>query len=144
MQRQGATNSLLTDDAGRTAAIEELGWHRDCGRIDDEAYAVRVERARRARTKADLAILFADLPRQQTMPAGAAYTDRIERARRRRFAAYKVVGIAAAIGVFLLLLMGIGFAGWAWAWIFLFIPVVTTVFEWRNLRAKPAQIRVIG
>lgn len=144
MQREGSPNPLLTDDAGRAAAIDELHWHRDAGRIDDDTLAIRIERAERARTKADLAILFADLPRQQTMPVGAAYTDRIERARSRRRSAQKVVAIAAAIALGLFLLMGLAFDGWFWCWIFVVIPIAAVIAEWRNLTAKPAQPRLAG
>lgn len=143
MRKGGDVDRLLTDEAGRAAAIEELGWHRDCGRIGDDVYLIRVERAERARSKADLAVLFADLPRQQTMPAGSVYTDRVERARARRHAGYKAVAIATAVAMFLMLLLGLEFEGWAWSWVFLLIPIVTVAVEWGNLRAKPAEIKLV-
>lgn len=52
-------------DAEREAAVRELGEHYAAGRLDAAEYEERTAAAYAARTAADLAPLFADLPREQ-------------------------------------------------------------------------------
>ena len=49
-------------DADREAAVASLDVHRDAGRLDDVGFEERSVRARRADTRADLDLLFIDLP----------------------------------------------------------------------------------
>ena len=49
-------------DADREAAVAALDAHRDAGRLDDVGFEERSVRARRASTRADLDLLFIDLP----------------------------------------------------------------------------------
>ena len=57
----GGTGGGLTD-ADREAAVAALDVHRDAGRIDDVGFEERSVRARQAYTRADLDLLFIDLP----------------------------------------------------------------------------------
>jgi hypothetical protein len=49
-------------EADRDAAVAALDAHRDAGRLDDVGFEDRSVRARRAWTRADLELLFLDLP----------------------------------------------------------------------------------
>lgn len=49
-------------DADRDAAVAALDVHREAGRLDDVGFEERSVRARRAWTRADLELLFLDLP----------------------------------------------------------------------------------
>jgi hypothetical protein len=55
----------------REAAVRELGEHFAEGRLDPEEYEERATAAHAARTAADLAPLFADLPRPDAQPTVA-------------------------------------------------------------------------
>jgi hypothetical protein len=54
---------LRIGDAEREAAAHELGEHYAMGRLTTEEHSERLERVWEARTSADLAPLFRDLPR---------------------------------------------------------------------------------
>jgi hypothetical protein len=54
---------LRIGDAEREAAAHELGEHYAMGRLTTEEHSERLERVWEARTAADLAPLFRDLPR---------------------------------------------------------------------------------
>jgi Flp pilus assembly protein TadB len=56
---------LRIGDAEREAAARELGEHFALGRIDADEHAERLEQIWAARTAADLAPAFRDLPRSQ-------------------------------------------------------------------------------
>ena len=62
---------LRIGDLERDAAVSALGEHYAAGRITKEEYDARADVAWRARTRSDLAPLFADLPalHQQHAPA---------------------------------------------------------------------------
>lgn len=49
-------------DADRDAAVAALDVHREAGRLDDVGFEDRTVRARRAGSRADLELLFLDLP----------------------------------------------------------------------------------
>ena len=63
-------------DSEREDAVKRLGEHYEAGRLSAEEHAERVGRALEAKTDADLAALFSDLPgaqqagRQQAGPTG--------------------------------------------------------------------------
>jgi hypothetical protein len=67
---------LRVSDADRDRAIAELSEHYQAGRLTTEELQDRTGRALQARTAADLAALFADLPRQRQVPATPAASGR--------------------------------------------------------------------
>jgi hypothetical protein len=69
------SGSLRVSDADRDRAIAELSEHYQAGRLTTDELEDRTGRALQARTAADLAALFTDLPRRQalvTRPAASA------------------------------------------------------------------------
>ena len=66
------SGSLRVSDADRDRAIAELSEHYQAGRLTTEEFEDRTGRALQARTTADLADLFTDLPRRQAPAAGAS------------------------------------------------------------------------
>ena len=67
------SGSLRVSDADRDRAIAELSEHFQAGRLTVEELDDRTGRALQARTAADLASLFADLPRKQSALTGATH-----------------------------------------------------------------------
>ena len=68
------SGSLRVSDADRDRAIAELSEHYQAGRLTTEEFEDRAGRALQARTAADLAALFTDLPRRQASMTGATAT----------------------------------------------------------------------
>jgi hypothetical protein len=68
------SGSLRVSDADRDRAIAELSEHYQAGRLTTEEFEDRTGRALQARTTADLAALFTDLPRRQAPMTGASMT----------------------------------------------------------------------
>jgi hypothetical protein len=68
------SGSLRVSDADRDRAIAELSEHYQAGRLTTEEFEDRSGRALQARTTADLADLFTDLPRRQAPMTGATAT----------------------------------------------------------------------
>ena len=66
------SGSLRVSDADRDRAIAELSEHYQAGRLSTEELEDRTGRALQARTSADLAALFTDLPRRQAPVTSAA------------------------------------------------------------------------
>ncbi|HEY1001781.1 MAG TPA: DUF1707 domain-containing protein [Streptosporangiaceae bacterium] len=66
------SGSMRVSDADRDRAIAELSEHYQAGRLTTEEFEDRTGRALQARTTADLADLFTDLPRRQAPTTGAA------------------------------------------------------------------------
>jgi hypothetical protein len=60
---------LRIGDAEREEAAHELGEHYALGRISTDEHTERLEQIWAARTEADLAPAFSDLPRQRTQAA---------------------------------------------------------------------------
>jgi hypothetical protein len=58
-------------DQEREDAVTRLGAHYEAGRLSAEEHQDRVGEALQAKTEADLAALFADLPGEQRASAGA-------------------------------------------------------------------------
>ena len=56
-------------DSDRERAMADLAEHYAEGRLDHEEYDERLDAIWTARTRADLAVLFSDLPRPQAPPA---------------------------------------------------------------------------
>jgi hypothetical protein len=65
------SGSMRVSDADRDQAIAELSEHYQAGRLTTEEFEDRSGRALQARTTADLAGLFTDLPRRQAPMTGA-------------------------------------------------------------------------
>jgi hypothetical protein len=59
---QGQPRELRIGDADRTAAAEELAEHYAQGRISPEEHSERLDRIWAAKTRADLAPVYTDLP----------------------------------------------------------------------------------
>jgi hypothetical protein len=72
--RDHPSGSLRVSDSDRDRAIAELSEHYQAGRITTEEFEDRSGRALQARTTADLADLFTDLPRRQAPATGATAT----------------------------------------------------------------------
>ena len=70
--RDHPSGSLRVSDADRDRAIAELSEHYQAGRLTTEEFEDRTGRALQARTSADLAALFTDLPRRQAPVTSAA------------------------------------------------------------------------
>src|SRR2546430_12631854 len=71
--RDHPSGRLRVSDADRDRAIAELSEHYQDGRLTTEELEDRTGRALQARTSADLAALFSDLPlRQAPVTSGAA------------------------------------------------------------------------
>src|ERR1700748_3351659 len=70
--RDDPSGSLRVSDADRDRAIAELSQHYQAGRLTTEEFEDRTGRALAARTSADLAALFTDLPRRQAPVTSAA------------------------------------------------------------------------
>ena len=68
------SGSLRVSDADRDRAIAELSEHYQAGRLTTEEFEDRTGRALQARTTADLADLFTDLPRRQAPMTGGTAT----------------------------------------------------------------------
>ena len=66
------SGSMRVSDADRDRAIAELSEHYQAGRLTTEELEDRTGRALQARTSADLAALFSDLPRRQAPVTSAA------------------------------------------------------------------------
>jgi Domain of unknown function (DUF1707) len=63
-----STAQIRIGDAERNAAAAALGEHFAAGRLDRAEFDERVDLALRARTGADLEVLFTDLPRPMASP----------------------------------------------------------------------------
>jgi Domain of unknown function (DUF1707) len=72
--RDHPSGSMRVSDADRDRAIAELSEHYQAGRLTTEEFEDRTGRALQARTTADLAGLFTDLPRRQAPMTGATAT----------------------------------------------------------------------
>ncbi len=62
---------LRVSDGDRERAMADLATHYAEGRLDHEEYDERLDAIWTARTRADLALLFGDLPRLQPTPSAA-------------------------------------------------------------------------
>ena len=63
--RDYPSGSMRVSDADRDRALAELSEHYQAGRLTTEEFEDRTDHALQARTSADLAALFTDLPRRQ-------------------------------------------------------------------------------
>ena len=99
------SSTLRISDADRDRAVAELSEHFQAGRLTTEELEDRTARALQARTAADLAALFADLPRQHPPVPGAgpaaepapAVSSRLARGPAAPFAVLAVVVLLALL-----------------------------------------------
>ena len=84
-------------DSDRERAMSDLAGHYADGRLDHEEYDERLDAIWTARTRADLAVIFSDLPRPQvtypTPPARSASGGR----RGRRFPLLPVIAVLVVL-----------------------------------------------
>ena len=91
-----ADPGLRVSDAERTEVADRLAEHYGDGRLDEAEFNERLDRAMKAKTHADLARLFADLPGGQ---APGTPPPRRDRHPLRRFALIVlIIVVAAAVG----------------------------------------------
>jgi hypothetical protein len=92
----GGTNpGLRVSDAERAEVADRLSKHYSDGRLDQATFDERLDQAMRAKTQADLAGLFADLPGGE--PPEQAPPERHRSRRGRRFMFLVLVAVIAAI-----------------------------------------------
>ncbi|GAA5115127.1 hypothetical protein GCM10023339_21700 [Alloalcanivorax gelatiniphagus] len=88
-------------DADRERAMADLAGHYADGRLDHEEYDERLDAIWTARTRADLAVLFSDMPRLQ-VPQPARTPSRAPRPADRRFRLPLMPVLALLIGLSIL------------------------------------------
>jgi hypothetical protein len=66
-----ANPDMRVSNAERTEVADRLSKHYGDGRLDEEEFNERLDRAMKAKTQADLHALFADLPDLPDMPGSA-------------------------------------------------------------------------
>jgi hypothetical protein len=114
------SGSLRVSDADRDRAIAELSEHYQAGRLTTEELEDRTGRALQARTAADLAALFTDLPRRQA-PLTSATASAPASPGRSRPARVAVAPVAILAVVAVLALLGGHPFHFAW------LPVVAII-----------------
>ena len=86
-------------DSDRERAMSDLAGHYADGRLDHEEYDERLDAIWTARTRADLAVIFSDLPRPQvTYPAPPARAAS-RGSGRRRFPLLPVIALLVVLSV---------------------------------------------
>jgi Domain of unknown function (DUF1707) len=99
----GDLSELRVADADREQVVEELREHAGAGRLTSDELEERIERAYRARTRADLDALRADLPVSSTTVKLAWIKRKAQLRRRLAQEAGGGVGVSAlSVGVWLL------------------------------------------
>ncbi|MBZ5738104.1 DUF1707 SHOCT-like domain-containing protein [Nocardioides mangrovi] len=89
-------SQLRISDSEREAAAADLGEHYTLGRITTEEHAERLDRIWSARTRGDLASVFADLPALRPAIAGPGP---VRRRGGRPRPAFLVLGIVALVAL---------------------------------------------
>ncbi len=127
--RSGYVNpELRVSDAERAEVADRLSKHYSDGRLDQDEFNERLDRAMKAKTQSDLAGLFTDLPAAPASPVPQGH-QRPHRAPRALFFVLVVV-VAVSLGRALAWPL----APWLyvpWLWIGLF------VFLWLRYGARP-------
>jgi hypothetical protein len=96
-RRAGYSSShLRISDAERAEVVDRLSKHYSEGRLDQAEFNQRVDQATRAKTRADLHGLFADLP--ETEESGEVVSQPDERPQHHILLIVLVIVIAAAAG----------------------------------------------
>jgi hypothetical protein len=113
---------MRVSDAERSQVADALSKHFADGRLDQAEFDERMQRAMAAKTRADLAGLFDDLP--PLLPEGAAATE----LRRRRRGGFALVAVTSLIFV-----AAFSSALWAWHFPWLLFALIFFLF-WRRSR----------
>ena len=93
---------LRIADSDRERAMADLAMHYADGRLDHEEYDERLDAIWTARTRADLAVLFSDLPRPQvTYPPATSGRRPASRGRGFRFPLLPVVAVLILLSALL-------------------------------------------
>lgn len=92
---RNANPNLRVSDADRAEVADRLSEHYGAGRLDEDEFHERLDKAMKAKTESDLAGLFADLPGGE---AQAPAPQRQRRRRHRLLFLVLIVVIAAAAG----------------------------------------------
>ena len=113
---------MRVSDAERSEIAEALSKHYSDGRLDQNEFNERLQRAMSAKTRGDLAGLFADLPPIVSPPTPEV----VKRRRRSHF----------GLLVLCTLLFAVAFSSMVWTWHFPWILFAIVLFLlWR--RARP-------
>jgi hypothetical protein len=75
---------MRVSDADRAEVADRLAKHYGDGRLDQVEFDDRLDRAMRAKTRADLVVLLADLPEGQVQPPDDGATPRSQRRQQRQ------------------------------------------------------------
>lgn len=87
-------------DSDRERAMSDLAGHYADGRLDHEEYDERLDAIWTARTRADLAVIFSDLPRpQEAYPAPPARAESRPIGRGRRFPLLPVIAVLVVLSM---------------------------------------------
>ena len=90
---------LRIADSDRERAMADLAMHYADGRLDHEEYDERLDAIWTARTRADLAALFSDLPRPQAQPVRTPARAPERPGSRRRFPLLPVLAVLIVLSV---------------------------------------------
>lgn len=124
-------------DADREAALRELAFHTNAGRLTQDELAQRSLAVANARTRSELEVLFADLPDGQApivrspqdvaLPppphdASVAVPAQTGRVAGPRSARGGILAASGSLALIAFLFCGLALDGWAWAWLFFLVP----------------------
>jgi len=114
---------LRVSDADRDRAVAELSEHYQAGRLTTGELEDRTGRALQARTAADLASLFTDLPRKRPEPAGPGQVSPHQASPSRYWPARLPMTPVAVLAVVAALALLIGHPHIAWVPVLVLIAV---------------------
>ncbi len=86
-------------DSDRERAMSDLAGHYADGRLDHEEYDERLDAIWTARTRADLAVIFSDLPRPQVTYPSSPARSAPRGDRRRRFPLLPVIAVLVVLSI---------------------------------------------
>ncbi len=131
-----ANPSMRVSNADRTEVADRLSKHYGDGRLDEEEFNERLDRAMKAKTQADLHGLFADLPGTPPGMPGPAEPMAVVPQRRRRPLFARVVLIVLAVVIISSLWHAVMNPFWGLAMGGLYVPwlliAVVAFLVWRS------------
>lgn len=137
---------MRVSHAERTEVADRLSKHYGDGRLDEEEFNERLDRAMKAKTRADLDGLFDDLPEPDNPPGPPAIRPPRPRSPLPRLAFLAFVVLAAImVGQVLARPLFFPFGGglfpwgWSWGWHIPWLLIGIVVFLWCRLlrRRRP-------